>query len=94
MKSTKSASKEVTIVARVQFKNDARKVVYKVLSSNGKDTYETYFFNGKACSCSCPATKPCYHMVQCEAREQARKVEAVVAINASANLRYAYGYHD
>lgn len=79
MKTTtrKQSTKEVTVLARVEFKNDARKVVYRVLSSNGHDTYDTFFFNGKACSCSCPATKPCYHMTQLQMREQARTDAAV-----------------
>lgn len=69
---TKTATREVTILARVEFKADSRKVVYQCLSSNGKDTYMTYLFNGKASSCECKATKPCYHMTGCEAYEAAR----------------------
>ena len=76
---TQKQQKEVTILARVEFKNDPRKVVYQCLSSNGVDKYNTFLFNGKACSCECPATKPCYHMVQCEAKEQQRNDERETA---------------
>jgi hypothetical protein len=68
----KQATKKVNIIARIQFKNDPRKVCYLVRSSNGTDQYTTCLFNGKACSCSCPARKPCYHMIQLEAREAER----------------------
>ena len=64
--------KQVQIIARVQIKRNGI-VVYKVRSSNGADIYETTFYNGKACSCSCPSKKPCYHMVQLQEREDARK---------------------
>jgi hypothetical protein len=82
MTARKQAIKEVTVLARVEFKCDSRKVVYKVLSSNEKDTYITTLFNGKACSCTCPATKPCYHMVQLEAREAARNAAPAAPIAA------------
>lgn len=91
MRNAKTASKQVTVISRIEFKADSRKVVYKVLSSNGKDTYETFFFNGKACSCTCPATKPCYHMTQLEAREASR---VAVIETRNAMSRYQYCYHD
>ena len=70
---TRKATKTVQIIARVQFKADARKVVYLVRASNGVDQYETYMFAGKATSCTCPAHKPCYHMTQLEAKEAERQ---------------------
>lgn len=83
------AQKTVTIIARIQFKNDSRKVCYLVRSSSGKDTYTTCLFNGKATSCTCPARKPCYHMTQLETIEAARPQVAaeaeVVEIPAEVN---------
>lgn len=70
--SAKKATKVVRVVARIEFKADTRKVVYQVRSSNGKDIYFTSMFAGHATSCTCPATKPCYHMTQLEAIEAAR----------------------
>lgn len=69
--------KKVQVIARVQFKNDTRKVVYFVRSSDGKKEYQTFLFEGHATSCNCPATKPCYHMNQCEAIEAKRTVISV-----------------
>jgi hypothetical protein len=66
---TAKVEKIVHIIARIQFIADACKVVYKVRSSDGTQQYETYLFDGKATSCTCPAKKPCYHMVQVQAKE-------------------------
>lgn len=65
--------KQLTTIARVQFRCDHRKVVYLVRSSNGVDQYQTSLFNGKATGCTCPSKKPCYHMKGAEAREAARQ---------------------
>src|SRR2546430_8857234 len=65
-------SKIVNIIARVKYKEDARKVVYFSRSSDGQTRYQTSLFDGKATSCECPAIKPCYHMDQCQAIESAR----------------------
>jgi hypothetical protein len=66
-------TKEVTIIARYQFKNDPRKVVYLVRSSDGKSEYCTTLIDGVASGCSCPARNgKCYHRAQLEAREEAR----------------------
>lgn len=73
---TRKAIKTVQIIARVQFKSDARKVVYLVRASNGIDQYETYLFDGRALSCTCDSRKPCYHMRQVETKEGER-VEVV-----------------
>ena len=78
---TQSPAKEVKVIARAQFKANGY-VVYRVLSSNGRDVYDTTLKNGKALGCSCPATKPCYHMTQLEAREQARASEVLAALAA------------
>jgi hypothetical protein len=72
---TQKAQKEVTILSRLVIKADSRKVVYTCLSSDGSTKYETTLFDGKACSCTCPARKPCYHETGCEAKEAARKDE-------------------
>ncbi len=71
MKSQK-AQKVVNVIARYFMKRNGH-VVYAVRSSNGVDTYCTTIINGKATGCTCPATKPCYHMIQLEAKEAARK---------------------
>lgn len=69
------AQKEVTVLCRVELKADSRKVIYQCLSSDGKTTYNVFFFNGKVSSCSCISRKPCYHMTGCQAREDARNAE-------------------
>lgn len=69
---SKKALKVVQIIARIQFKADARKVVYLVRASNGVDQYETYCFDGRALSCTCDSRKPCYHMRQVETKEAER----------------------
>jgi hypothetical protein len=76
---TQKIAKQVKVIARIEFKADSRKVVYRCQSSNGVDVYSTFLFDGKACSCECKATKPCYHMVQCQAKEQARRDERETA---------------
>lgn len=63
--------KQVKIIARCQFKKNGI-VLYKVQSSNGHDTYHTTIVNGKATGCTCPATKPCYHMTQLQQIEAER----------------------
>lgn len=68
----KATTKQVTIIARYQFKADPRKVCYLVRASNGVDTYMACLFDGKATSCRCASRKPCYHMTQLEAREAQR----------------------
>jgi hypothetical protein len=69
-----SDNKKVTILARIEFKADSKKVCYRCLSSNGKDIYTTCLWQGKACSCSCPSRKlECRHAIACEAREAERE---------------------
>jgi hypothetical protein len=81
--SVSAQQKDVTIVARYQFKADAKKVAYLVRSSDGATTYQTFLFDGRASSCTCPAKKPCYHMVQLQQREARRASEQELArINA------------
>lgn len=81
---TKKAIKIVQIIARVQFKIDARKVVYLVRGSHGEQ-YETYMFAGKATSCTCESRKPCYHMIQLEAKEAERQPRELAKINLRPN---------
>ncbi len=82
MKSPKQ-QKSVQITTRFQFKADSRKVCYTVRSSNGTDEYTTCLFAGKACSCTCPSRKPCYHMAQVEAVEANRTREQAESAKAS-----------
>ncbi len=70
---TQKQAKAVKVISRIQFKVDSRKVVYNVRSSDGTQVYQTFLFNGKACSCTCKATKPCYHMTQLEEKEASRQ---------------------
>lgn len=67
------AIKTVNIQSRKDFNNGY--VVYTVLSSNGVDTYHTTLVNGHATGCTCPATKPCYHMTQLEQNEKERATD-------------------
>jgi hypothetical protein len=71
IKQSKKNSKLVTVIARVFIIENAN-VVYIVRSSNGVDTYNTTLVNGKAVGCTCPAYKPCYHMIQVEQKEAQR----------------------
>lgn len=80
---TTKSTKQVQVIARVEFKSDPRKVVYFNRSSDGTKEYQTFLFEGHATSCTCPATKPCYHMMQCEAIEGKRTVIGVGAIEVS-----------
>lgn len=67
--------KTVLIIARYEWKCDARKVAYLVRSSGGSTTYQTYLFDGKATSCECPSRKPCKHMDLAEQHEAERQGE-------------------
>src|SRR5450755_4546155 len=72
--------KTVSIVARIEFKADSKKVCYIVRSSTGIGTYTTCLFNGKACSCTCPTHGlNCYHCTQLEVIEAARREAAETA---------------
>jgi len=75
-KTAQKTVKEVTFIARIEFKCDHRKVVYLVRSSNGVDQYETSMFDGKATGCTCPSRKPCKHMKGAEQKEAARPFAA------------------
>jgi len=67
-----TATKQADIRYRVELKGKEI-VVYKVHSSDDSQDYEVTVFEGKVSGCSCPATKPCYHMRDVQAREDARK---------------------
>lgn len=66
-----TTTKTVKVEARITFKDPARAgyVLYVVRSSDGTNLYRTTLLNGRAVGCTCPAGKPCYHMVQLEAYE-------------------------
>ena len=85
MKKTTTAPKTVSVIARYQLKRNGH-VVYTVRSSNGQDTYNTTLVNGKATGCSCPATKPCYHMTQLEQREAERAEALAMSQHLQAEL--------
>jgi hypothetical protein len=60
----------VQVISRTQFEDDPRKVVYRVRSSSDPTKeYETFLFDGKATSCTCPSRLPCFHEEQLEERE-------------------------
>jgi hypothetical protein len=67
-------TKTVQVIARVEFKEDPRKVVYLVRPSSGVGQYETSLFDGRATSCNCPAKGKCYHRIGCEELEKKRIV--------------------
>jgi hypothetical protein len=69
---TQVANKTVQVIARIQYKNNVKAVVYIVRSSDGQSQYRTTIYNNKATACSCPSRVRCYHMNQLEVREVAR----------------------
>lgn len=83
---TQVATKVVQVIARIQYKANPKAVKYHVRSSNGVDKYDTTIYNGKATACTCPGGHGrCYHKVQCEAREAARRYDVVGAALAVVN---------
>jgi hypothetical protein len=76
----KNQTTPAVIVARIQFKNDPRKVCFQVKSSDNITVYTCCLFNGKVTSCSCPArVLNCRHAQAAEAAEAER---SSVIINA------------
>lgn len=75
MRSTKTATKEVTVLAVYKFRDVAR-ICFEVLASDETTKYNTCF-NGDAqhASCNCPGHdefhKVCYHITGLKARAQA-----------------------
>lgn len=80
------STKEVTVTARIEYKASPEKVIYQVLSSDESTTYNVYMYRGKACSCNCPATRRCYHMDGCEAKEASRQPAAKPATPCKADV--------
>jgi hypothetical protein len=82
---THKASTPVVIVARVTFKapEKAGWTVYIVRSSDGATTYQTMLVDGHATGCTCPARKPCKHMVACEVAEAAKQLAAKPVVKLS-----------
>ena len=70
---TKPAQKQADIRYRVSLKSNKNIVVYIVRSSDDTQDYQVTLCRGKVSSCSCPATKPCYHMKDVQAYEWARE---------------------
>jgi hypothetical protein len=60
----------------VTLKNKPYIRVYIYKSSDGTKDYECTSVRGKVSSCNCPATKPCYHWNDAQAREWAREAQA------------------
>ena len=90
MKTSTKQVKTVTVLARITYKSDPRKVVYKVLSSDGVTKYNVYVFNGQVSGCECPSKTKCYHKDQIQQREDARKTaEATVLGVAMTNRELA-----
>lgn len=82
MKNQDTAAKIVHIIARYEIKSHPGLVLYRVRSSDGTGEYCSRLLNGTAQCCSCPATKPCYHMRQLEQIEVERAAaEAVAALS-------------
>lgn len=85
---TAKATKTVSVITRYEIKRNAH-VVYTVRSSKGAaTTYTTTLVDGHATGCSCPALKPCYHMVQLEAKEATRR-EAAETARCNRDLAYS-----
>lgn len=81
MKPQKS-QKQVIVIARYAHKHAGQLtglVSYLVRSSDGHNKYCCTLKDGKAIGCSCPSRKPCYHMIQLEAKEQERRASAAQA---------------
>ncbi len=75
-------SKEVTVLARATHKNNAKVVLYKVLSSDESTKYDVTIYEGKCTSCKCKGWKGhrhCYHGDECEKLEAARQYDVVGA---------------
>lgn len=81
------SKKIVQVIARYQFKSDSKKVVYLVRASDGIGTYETSFYDGVACSCTCKARGMCYHKTQLTVIEAARKPAVAVVSAKSITIR-------
>lgn len=79
-------AKVADIRYRVALKNHSDIVVYKVMSSNGVDMYDVTVVRGKVNNCTCKSHKPCYHMRDVQAREDARKSKDAE--------RTAYNYYE
>jgi hypothetical protein len=75
--------KSVTVLATYKFRKVAR-ICFTVLSSKGDQQYNCCFSNdAQHASCSCPATRECYHISQLRERAAAyfesRKLAAPVS---------------
>lgn len=88
---TITVQKQADIRYRVALKQHPGIVVYMVRSSTDKEDYQVTFVDGKANNCTCPARKPCYHMRDCQSREDARFEDAHKRARAREDeLRSAY----
>src|SRR5258708_35849948 len=72
-------AKQADIRFRVERKSRPLSVIYKVRSSDDTQTYDVTVVPGKVNNCTCPARKPCYHMHDVQAHEDARRQAIAVA---------------
>ena len=84
--------KQADIRYRVGIKAHPGIVVYLVKSSDGQEDYQVTFCNGKANNCTCKSRKPCYHMRDCQAREDGRKQVRDEARTRENNFALAMGF--
>ena len=74
---TEMTQKQATKVADLRYittlKNKPYIRIYTYRSSDDTRDYQVTTVHGKVSSCSCPATKPCYHWNDAQAREDSRK---------------------
>ncbi len=79
MTTTLKIQKQADIRFRVELKSRPRIVIYKVRSSDDTQTYDVTVVSGKVNNCTCKSYKPCYHMHDVQAHEDARRQAIAVA---------------
>lgn len=84
--------KTADIRYRVSLKAHPGIVVYKVRSSDDTEDYDVTLVDGKVNNCTCRARKPCYHMRDCQAREDSRKQVRDEARTRENNFALAMGF--
>lgn len=88
---TQVQTRQADIRYRVALKQHPGIVVYKVRSSDDTEDYDVTMVDSKVNNCTCRARKPCYHMRDVQAREDARfEVEHKRARDREDELRSRY----
>jgi hypothetical protein len=77
----KATAQNVLILSRYFIKRNGH-VVSIVRSSNGVDTYQVLTINGVVNSCTCPAHKPCKHILAVQIAEDNRTEKKAVEVIA------------